>query len=157
MKKIDVICYILLLIGAVSCSKETTINQNEDLIIGTWKPVREAGFASDGTPEVFEKTTCEQTSRYTLTANGNFTYIEFHDELGGGCVPDESYIIDGTWVKFTTGQYQFSFNYFNANTQQSESDSQTPDVVTFSNANNTMRIIELVDEGEKYTEFVRVN
>ena len=156
MTKLNFIGYLLVLLGAVSCSSETTDNENQDLIIGTWKPVKEVGFASDGTPETFESTPCEQTSRYTLTPDGNFTYTEFYDETGG-CVPDESYIIDGTWVKLVTGQYQFDFNYFNANAQQTESDSQIPDKITFSNANTVMRIIELVDEGEEYIEFVRVN
>ena len=155
MKKLDFINSTLILFLAISCS--TNDDTLIDPIIGVWKPIKEVGFASDGTPDTFQTTLCEQTSRYTLTADGNFTYSEFHDEIGGGCVPDESYILDGTWVKRPTGQYQFDFNYFNAQTQQTESDSQTPDKVTFSNNNSIMRIIELVEEGEEYIEFVRVN
>ena len=157
MKKFDLTCYLLLMVGAVSCSNEATDNLNEDLIIGTWKPVKEAVFADDGTPEVFEKTPCEQTSRFTFATNGNFTYTEFEGDEGGGCVPDESYIIDGTWLKLATGHYEFSFTYFNSSTQQSESDSQIPDIATFSDVNTVMRIIDLGDEGEKYIEFVRLN
>jgi len=145
------------MIGLVSCSNETTDNLNEDLIIGNWKPVKEAVFADDGTPEVFEKTPCEQTSRFTFASDGNFTYTEFEDDEGGNCVPDESYIIDGTWAKLATGRYEFRFTYFSSTSQQSESDSQIPDKVTFYNANTVMRIIELIDEGEKYLELVRVN
>ncbi|MFX0556949.1 lipocalin family protein [Maribacter sp. CXY002] len=145
------------LIGSISCSNEHVDIQDQDLIIGTWKPIKEVGFANDGTPETFENTPCEQTSRYILTSNGNFTYSEFHDETGGGCVPDESYIITGTWTRIATGQYRFDFEYFNSETQQTESDSQIPDKVTFSNANNLMRIIEQVDVGEEYIEFERIN
>ncbi len=155
MKQLNFITRGIILIVTISCSNNGIIIA--DPIIGTWKPVKEVGFVIDGTPVSIESTPCEQTSRYILTANGNFTYSEFHEETGGGCVPDESYIIDGTWVKLPTGQYQFDFNYFNAQTQQTESDSQTPDKVTFSNNNSTMRIIELVDEGEEYIEYVRVN
>jgi hypothetical protein len=73
-EKLDLICFLLLMVGAVSCSNVTTDNLNEDLIIGTWKPVTDAVFADDGTPEVFEKTPCEQTSRFTLATDGDFTY-----------------------------------------------------------------------------------
>lgn len=140
----------------VSCSKEAANTTAIDPIVGTWKPIKEAVFADDGTPEVFEKTPCEQTSRFTFEANGIFTYIEFKDE-SGDCIPDESYILDGTWAKRTTGKYEFNFTYFNSNTQLSESDSQIPDKVQFSNTNLTMRIIEIVDQGEKYIELVRIN
>lgn len=51
------------MIGAVSCSNETTDNLDEDLIIGIWKPVKEAVFADDGTLEVFEKTPYNNTIR----------------------------------------------------------------------------------------------
>ncbi len=157
MKRLGYIFCLLVMMGVASCSNDDADNLTQDVIIGTWKPVKEVGFASDGTPETFENTACEQTSRYTLASDGSFTYSEFHDETGGGCVPDESYIIDGIWSSIATGQYQFDFNYFNANTQQTESDSQIPDKVTFSDANTVMRIIELVEEGEEYIEFVRVN
>lgn len=154
MKKINFIGSVLILLVAIACSTdESTVNP----IVGTWKPVKESGFSGNGTPEVVDKSPCEQTSRFTFDEDGNFTYTEFNDETGGGCVPDESYIIDGTWSRFATGQYQFSFTYYNSTTQQSESDSQIPDKVTFLNDNTLMRIIELVDESESYLELVRVN
>tara|TARA_R110002050_G_scaffold118625_3_gene236144 strand:+ start:51162 stop:51626 length:465 start_codon:yes stop_codon:yes gene_type:complete len=154
MKQINFISSVFIFLVAISCSTNDT---PADPIVGTWKPIKESGFAANGSPEVFEKTPCEQTSRFTFATNGNFTYTEFDDDEGGGCVPDESYILDGTWVKLTTGRYEFSFTYFNSNTQQSESDSQIPDKVAFSNTNTTMRIIEQEDEGESYLELVRVN
>lgn len=157
MKKFDCICLMVVMLIAVSCTNDDADHLTQDVIIGTWKPIKEAVFADDGTPEVFDKTPCEQTSRFIFETNGNFTYTEFEDEEGGGCVPDESFILDGTWVKLGTGRYEFSFTYFNSSTQLGESDSQIPDKVVFSNANSTMRIIELVDEGEKYIELERVN
>lgn len=80
MKKLDFINSALILFLAISCS--TNDDTLIDPIIDVWKPIKEVGFASDGTPEAFENTLCEQTSRYTLTAEGHFTHSEFHDEIG---------------------------------------------------------------------------
>lgn len=156
MKLLNFISCLLLLIGMVSCSNEAPNTTALDPIVGTWKPIREAVFIVDGMQEVFEKTPCEQTSRFIFETNGNFNYTEFTDEAGD-CLPDESYIEDGSWDKLAQEKYKFNFTYYNSNTQLSESDSQIPDKVQFFDENNTMRIIELVEQGEKYIELVRIN
>ena len=64
------------------------------LIIGTWKPLKEVDVCSTGSEVIREYSICEQKSRLTFYANGDY-YTEYSVE-NGNCL--DSLNERGTWA-----------------------------------------------------------
>jgi hypothetical protein len=92
------ICLILFL----SCSSDedskfdpSSIIGTPSLIIGTWKPTKEVDVCSTGSKVTRDYLTCEQKSRLTFYANGDYYYTEYSFE-NGNCF--DSLNERGTWA-----------------------------------------------------------
>ena len=91
------ICLILF----SSCSSDEDSNFDPSsiigipsLIIGTWKPLKEVDVCSTGSEVIREYSICEQKSRLTFYANGDY-YTEYSVE-NGNCL--DSLNERGTWA-----------------------------------------------------------
>ncbi len=96
-----------LLIGfltLISCSKNDNNSESiVNLIIGTWKPIKEVDVCSTGSEQVYEYDNCEQQSRYVFAAHdnpdletdGTITITE-KNLVNGDC--QTTYSVTGTWT-----------------------------------------------------------
>lgn len=96
MKKMKLFCGILIgLLVFTSCSSDDDASTVEELIIGTWKPVKEVDVCSTGNEDTYILDDCEQTSRITFASSGTINVIEnylFND------ICEEDFNATGTWV-----------------------------------------------------------
>lgn len=87
----------LTLLGIVtlftSCSSDDSSNE-QNSIIGTWKPVQEIFINSSGNQSVTDYNACQQTGRINILSDSNFTQMGYY-EIGGNC--ELEYGSSGNW------------------------------------------------------------
>ncbi len=139
MRKL-LLCALVIITSACSSNDDSNSGSDQDLIIGVWKPVAD-GEVFDGVPDDYTYNDCEQQSRYTFSANGDFESFDYTDTDPEGC-----YIYNtstGTWLRLNYNRIKFTF----------DGEVSIPDRTRFLD-NNTFRIEW--DDGD-YVEFKRVN
>jgi hypothetical protein len=102
MKKLNLLFILITgLIILSSCSNDDE-GSEQNLIIGTWKPIKEVSVCSTGSEQVYDFDSCEQQSRYVfashdnpdLETDGTITITE-KSLINGDC--QTTYTVTGTW------------------------------------------------------------
>ena len=131
MKKLMTIL-VLTLVVAVSCKKDDKPKSKEDLIVGTWKPIKSVDVCDDGEGEDIETPdVCESNTRTTFHSDGTVEVLDYYvDDVTDECVNEVS---------------NYSWNIVNDNI-----------VITGVGYNETSKIFKLtsttLEAGEEYTE-----
>lgn len=162
MKTMRLFCGILIgLMIFSSCSNDddNDINQNTNLIIGTWKPIKEVDVCSTGSEEIFDFDNCTQQSRYVFTSHDNPGL-----ETDGTIMITERNLENGECATIYTGLGTWSLNGDNF---VITTDGETNNPTFFELTSNRLRIGYYDDEPNNtcdggnlpshyYTELVRV-
>jgi hypothetical protein len=152
MKKLNFLFYIVIVFVIISCSSDDSNEQILlDPVVGIWKPTKNVNIYDDGTQEIDISTICEQQSRFTFFANGDFTVKNFEDK-DDDCVEDSGFQnAVASWGKTSETIYKIIGTY-TTNNQQTETFTEVYEI-EFPNT-NTMRLA-YVDQ-LSYTEFNRI-
>jgi hypothetical protein len=138
MKKLVIVLAAFIL----SCSAEdtNTSTQSQDLIIGTWGPVKLTEYPSNGPEIVTPSTDCYKKSRVHFRANGDLDQVSFYQN-DGTCKQrqEDANLESRTWKKIGEGIYRFT-EVRKTSTGELTENSNTPDKISFSD-NNTMEIL----------------
>ena len=104
MKNLKVLIGILITLLVFStCSKDDNDKELEpsvNLLIGTWKPLKEVDVCSTGSESISEYSLCEQKSRLIFTSHSNpdlesdgtYKYIIFYDDTECSSEDEENYV-----------------------------------------------------------------
>lgn len=96
MKTMKLFCGLLIgLLVFTSCSSDDDASASEELLIGTWKPVKEVDVCSTGNEEIYILDDCEQTGRITFASSGTLSILEY---LLINDICEEDFNAMGTWV-----------------------------------------------------------
>jgi len=165
MKKLNLIFGILITLLVFStCSKDDNDKELEpsvNLLIGTWKPLKEVYVCSTGSESISEYSLCEQKSRLTFTLHSNpdletdgvFKSLSYYDNDDSDCYSHSEDV--GTWS-------------LDGDSLSVTSEGETNTPTYFKLTANTLKIgwydddpYDTCDGGQLhshyYTEFVRVN
>jgi len=126
MKKLNLIFGILITLLVFStCSKDDNDKELEpsvNLLIGTWKPLKEVDVCSTGSESISEYSLCEQKSRLIFTSHSNpdlesdgtYKYIIFYDDTECSSDDEENgtWSLDGEYLTITEGGYSSTPTYF---------------------------------------------
>ncbi|RDK88214.1 hypothetical protein [Marinirhabdus gelatinilytica] len=162
--------FLLSILVLISCSKNDDSNtpENEmememeaDLIIGSWKPIKQVNFYEDGTSDTYNYSSCQQQSRYIFEINSNYDFYNYNPDGNGDCVITEvnPEFIEGVWEKLSEGVYKLTSTYFNNVTQENETQIYITDEILFPNSNkmrwrvNTNDVYNGNNRDYYYTEF----
>ena len=136
MKKLII---ALLFVTFYTCSSSDD-DTSQDLFIGIWKITKDVDVEFNGTENIYNYTPCEQQSRYTFSADGEVTYIEYDDNQNGDCEERVNSFehISGSWEKLSENHYKLANTYYYFDTDETETEIDIENNVTFPNS-TTMR------------------
>lgn len=162
MRKLNLFAVLMIGIFLFSCtSDDNTSDENQDIIVDSWKPLRVVNVYSESGEIEFVYDNCERQSVIVFSANMSFSTMEFFNDENGDCIEDDTFQ-NGSWEKLSDTQYQITEIYFDSDLNENVTETYIPDSITFPN-DNMMRIryIENIEEnGETleftYTEFERI-
>ncbi|TXG38664.1 lipocalin-like domain-containing protein [Seonamhaeicola maritimus] len=104
----------------------------EEQFIGIWKPIKFVAACSSGSSETEIYSTCEQTGRLTINANGNWAETYFYEYTDNMC--EEDGVSNGTW-KIVNGKLIVN-----------ESEFEEAEVTFFEISGNTLKVGQYDDD-----------